>query len=241
MKIFHRIYAIYCYFVTAISLVGFFLFFENIYLPTTVSTPLGSPVRFNAVLLDFMLIALFGIQHSIMARDWFKKWLKDWLPPALERVTFLLLSSIVLAIIVRFWQPFGGVFWDVRGSLSGYLLLIIGGMGGIIVLLSARAIGSRSFIGWEQITMPNVNVEQPFITPSFYRFVRHPIYFGTLLLIWFVPLLSFSGLFFNLLMTLYIIIGATFEERNLRITFGETYRTYQRFVPMLIPFTKYRK
>ncbi|MGB0863059.1 MAG: methyltransferase family protein [Saprospiraceae bacterium] len=240
MKILHQIYAIYCYLIMVIALVAFFLFFENIYLPTTVSAPLGNPISINVFLLDFMLISLFGIQHSIMARDWFKNSLKDFLPPVLERVTFLLMSSITLAIIVRFWQPFGGIIWDVRNTFTEYLLFIIGGMGGIIVFLSAQAISSRSFIGWEQITTKNAQTEPSFVTPSFYRFVRHPIYFGLLLLFWSVPLLSFSGLFFNLLMTLYIIIGATFEERNLRLTFGEIYQTYQRFVPMLIPFTKFR-
>ena len=241
MNFLRKIYALYCYLISAVALVMFFLFFENLFLAKTVSFPNEGKMTFLAIAADIGLLFLFGIQHSIMARDWFKKWLSNIIPAPLERVTYILISSIALALIIWLWQPFGAVIWDVSWTITGYFLWGLGLIGGVIIILSVGAINGRYFAGWQQVTENTVHIEPKFVMPSMYQYVRHPIYLGTLLLFWSVPLLSYSGLLFNIGMTAYILIGATLEERNLKITFGDAYSSYQEFVPMLIPFTKFRR
>jgi protein-S-isoprenylcysteine O-methyltransferase Ste14 len=239
MKYLQYLYAAYCYLVAAVAMLAFLLFFENFYLSKTVSLP-SNIVTARAIFTDIGLLLLFGLQHSLMARDWFKKWLTHYLPASLERVTYILMSSVVLALIVWWWQPFGEMVWDVRNYGLGWLLLGLGVFGGIVVVISAGLINSRYFVGFQQIQTQTAQEEQKFVTPFFYQHVRHPIYFGTLLAIWCVPVMSASGILFCVGMTAYIIIGATYEERNLRLRFGDEYRAYQANVPMLIPFTKFR-
>lgn len=239
MKFLKILYAAYTYIITAVVLLAFFLFFQNIsYLGNTASLPNNISFSWQALFWNLGLLTLFGLQHSLMARDWFKEWIKFLVPSALERITYIMLTSLVIALIVWQWQPFGGVLWDFRGKILGYIMLGFSAIGLIITIISATLIGSKSFIGLEQLTAPSGQVDKEFVMPLFYQYVRHPIYFGLLLTFWTIPLMSWSGLVFTIGMTIYIAVGSFFEERNLVLTFGETYRAYQQQVPMLIPFLK---
>ena len=239
MKFLKIFYAIFTYAVTAITLGCFVLFFENIYLNKTVSTPIGEGFHWQIVIWNIGLITLFGVQHSIMARDWFKDWITSILPKSVERITYILLTSFVFAILITQWQSFGEYFWDFRGSWIGYGMYMISLLGLGISTISASLINSKSFIGLEQLQSPNGTAEKEFVMPLFYNYVRHPIYFGLLLAFWTVPVMSGSGLLFSVYMTLYIIVGSHLEERNLVKVFGEDYKYYQEQVPMLIPFLKF--
>jgi len=237
MKLLQYLYAGYCYLVAGVAILAFALFFENIYLEKTVSLP-ANIVTTQAIFINISLLLLFGFQHSLMARDWFKRWISYYLPASLERVTYILISSVALALMVWWWQPFGEMIWDVRNTILGWVLLGLGLFGGIIIMISVSLINSKYFLGWQQIKTQKGAEEMKFVTPLFYQFVRHPIYFGTLLAFWCVPVMSASGMLFSIGMSIYIIIGARYEERNLRLKFGDEYQAYQATVPMLIPFTK---
>lgn len=239
MKFLKFLYAAYTYIITAVVLLVFFLFFQNIsYLGHTASLPTDSPFSWQSLFWNIGLLTLFGVQHSVMARDWFKEWIKFLVPSALERITYIMLTSLVIALIVWQWQPFGGVLWDFRGEVLGYIMLAFSSIGLMITAISATLISSKSFIGLEQLTSISGQTDKEFVMPLFYQYVRHPIYFGLLLTFWTIPLMSWSGLVFTIGMTIYIAVGSFFEERNLVQTFGETYRVYQQQVPMLIPFLK---
>lgn len=231
-----RLYALYCYAVTAVSLGALALFLDNRWLPVTASCTCTAAMRFPQLLTNLGLLLLFGVQHSVMARPSFKDWLKRHLPAEMERPTYLLLSSLVLAVLVGRWQSFGPVIWDTSGHWMWYLLQVLRVVGVWLILRSVQVMGARDFIGW---TAMKGRVGLPhFRTPFPYNVVRHPIYFGTLLVLWGVPLLSASGLVFNLGMVVYLAIGVTFEERDLYATFGEAYRSYQRRVPALLPWPR---
>ncbi|MFK7949301.1 MAG: isoprenylcysteine carboxylmethyltransferase family protein [Saprospiraceae bacterium] len=191
------------------------------------------------VIWNFSLILLFGIQHSIMARDWFKKWWKNVIPATVERVTYLLFSSIVLGIIILFWQPINIVIWDLQGSSIAVFITGLSILGLVIIAISVLSLSAADFSGWQQVRASNDNYESIFQTPLLYKFVRHPIYFGFLISFWATPYLTLGHLFFAFLMSAYIYIGAVLEERNLVERFGIEYRIYQQEVAMLIPFFKF--
>lgn len=231
-----RLYALYCYAVTAVSLVALALFLDNRWLPITVSCRCEDTLLFPQLLQNLGLLLLFGVQHSVMARPAFKSWLGRHLPTEMERPTYLLLSSLVIAVLVGRWLPFGPVVWDTSGHWMWYVLQVLRGVGVWLILRSVQVMGARDFVGWTQVTGA-VSTPQ-FRTPFPYSVVRHPIYLGTLLVLWGTPLLSVSGLVFNLGMMVYLTIGIVFEERDLHATFGEVYRSYQRRVPALLPWPR---
>lgn len=239
MKFLKVFYAIFTYAVTALTLSCFVLFFENIYLYKTVSAPIGEGFHWQIAIWNIGLITLFSVQHSVMARDWFKDWITAVMPKSVERITYILLTSFVLAILISQWQPFGTYFWDFRGSWIGYGMYLVSFIGLGISTMSVMLINSKSFLGIDQLQSADGTAHKEFIMPLFYNYVRHPIYFGLLLAFWTVPAMSDSGLLFSIYMTLYIIVGSHLEERNLVKTFGEDYKYYQKQVPMLIPFLKF--
>lgn len=215
---------------------GFFvLFFENWWLPSTISLPLHGHITTRAVLVNIGFIILFGVAHSVMARKWFKQWWLSIIPVQAERSTYILLSSVFIALIIWQWQPFGSPLWDVRNKPIGFLLYGFSVAGLFITAISVFSISVSEFIGWRQSKGETHLDFQPFVTPLFYKYVRHPIYFGFLVAFWCTPLMTPSHLLFGMGMTGYIVIGATLEERSLIEEFGEAYLEYQYEVPMLLP------
>lgn len=202
-------------------------------------TPLG-----NALLINAALLTLFALQHSVMARPAFKRWWTKFIPEPVERSTYVLLASMCLILLFWFWQPLGGVIWDVKSATTRLLLQALSMTGFTIVLVSTFLINHFDLFGLRQVWL-YVNGRPyeplPFRTPVFYKYVRHPLYFGFLVAFWSTPTMTVAHLFFAVMTTGYILTAIQFEERDLVKHFGEQYAGYKRSAPMLIPFTKARK
>jgi protein-S-isoprenylcysteine O-methyltransferase Ste14 len=194
--------------------------------------------------MNLILLVGFGLQHSLMARKSFKRALVRLMPAELERSFYVMVSGFVLFTLSMLWSPMSPPLYDLSGTIWGYLLHAGAGLG-IVVLAWAGwlmdgldLIGLRSFL---RILNGKAPENGPLRTPGIYRLVRHPLYFGMLLMFWLTPTMTHDHLFFAEVMTAYLLVGIHFEERDLVVTFGDAYRNYQREVPMLIPFLKIRR
>lgn len=196
-----------------------------------------------AAAIDIGLIVLFGLQHSVMARPGFKRWFTRLVPAHLERSTYMLIASLVLAVLFVGWQPLPGIVWQVGDPLTANLLWALQGFGWLLLVAATFMINHFELFGlaqawrhWRHLPSPN----DPFRTAWLYRHMRHPIYTGWLLTFWATPLMSTSHLLFAAGMSLYILVGIAYEERDLIEAFGDRYRDYRRRVPALIPGFKLR-
>lgn len=229
--------AILCYFAFFFSflyLVGFVAGYPA--LPTHVDKGLAAaPVA--AAVIDVLLIALFGLQHSLMARPGFKvRW---FVPAPLERSVFCLATAIVLTLLFVFWHPLTATVWNVADPLGRAILWALFAAGFGIVFVSTWLINHFELFGLTQAwTHFRGHEPQPiaFRTPLFYRLVRHPIYLGFLLAFWATPHMSAGHLLLAVGFTIYILIGIRYEERDLIAHFGETYAQYRRRVGMVLPW-----
>nr|WP_299000365.1 isoprenylcysteine carboxylmethyltransferase family protein [uncultured Allomuricauda sp.] len=198
-----------------------------------------------AILYNLMLISLFGVQHSIMARKWFKELFAKYFPRPIERSTFVLFSGLLLFNLVYNWQPLGGTIWEIGpDSMGYYVLYALFFMGWAILFISSFLINHFDLFGLRQMFLELQNkpyTQLNFKIISFYKYVRHPLYFGMLLGMWATPLMSITHLTFAMAITVYVVIGTSYEEKDLVNEFGDTYRAYQAKKPMLVPFTKRAK
>lgn len=198
-----------------------------------------------AILNNLVLISLFGLQHSIMARKWFKDFFTTYFPKPIERSTFVLISGLVLFLLVNQWQPMGGVIWTVEaGSVLYYAIYVLFFAGWAILFISSFLINHFDLFGLRQTFLELQNkpyTQLQFKVISFYKYVRHPLYFGMLLGMWATPIMSVTHLLLAIAITVYVVIGTLFEEKDLVRDFGNTYKAYQAKKPMLIPFTKFKK
>lgn len=192
----------------------------------------------TALLIDGALLALFAVQHSVMARPAFKRiWTRVVAEPV-ERSTYVLFSSLAMLVMFWQWRPLGGILWDTRGTAAEPLLYGIYAAGLLIVLLSTFLINHFDLFGLRQVwlyLMGKPYTPLVFRTPAFYRFVRHPLYVGWLLSFWAAPVMTVAHFFFAVMTTSYILMAIQWEEADLVTVHGETYRRYQRDVPMLLP------
>jgi protein-S-isoprenylcysteine O-methyltransferase Ste14 len=200
----------------------------------------GTPSRplWQALAIDLGLLGLFAIQHSVMARPAFKRWWTRFVPEAVERSTYVLLSSLALVALFVFWEPMGGIVWDapagpVRGAVIGLYLF-----GWALLLYTTFLIDHFDLFGLKQVWRRSKGaqyVPPQFYTPSLYKIVRHPLYIGWLTIFWAAPTMTVAHLVFALATTAYILIAIQLEERDLVAAFGNRYLTYRRSTPMLIP------
>ena len=195
-----------------------------------------------AILNNVLLVSLFGVQHSVMARKWFKSLFARYFPRPIERSTFVLFSGVLLFNMVYNWQPLGGTLWQVdTGSGLYYTLYVLFFLGWAILFISSFLINHFDLFGLRQTFLELQN--KPY-TPlrfrirAFYKYVRHPLYFGMLLGMWATPHMTLTHLVFALGVTGYVVIGTLLEEKDLVSEFGDTYKAYQDAKPMLVPFTK---
>ena len=191
----------------------------------------------NALVINMLLLAVFAIQHSVMARPAFKAWWTRIIPQAAERSTYVLLSSLALIALFYFWQPMGGVIWQVENR-SGQLPLLAGfGFGWALVLYSTFLINHFDLFGLRQVWLQLLGkpyTALPFKTPAAYKLVRHPLYLGWFFAFWCTPQMTATHLLFAVLTSVYILIGIFLEERDL-IQAHPEYRAYRQQVPMLLP------
>ncbi|MEO6972820.1 MAG: methanethiol S-methyltransferase [Rhodoferax sp.] len=232
------LYGVAAYVACLAALLYFIAFSGNLFVPKSVDVG-ASAVWFEAVITDLLLLALFGVQHSVMARQGFKRWWTRVVPPPVERSTYVVATCVVLALMYWYWVPIPTpVIWQIERTPGVALLWTLFGLGWVLVLVSTFLLNHLELFGLQQVfgrlthrAMP----EAQFRTPLLYRYVRHPLYLGLLLGFWSVPLMTAGHLLFSLGLSLYILIGITFEERDLLRQFGERYRTYREHVGMLIP------
>ena len=233
------VYGLLCYaifFATFLYAIGFIGGFG---VPTTLDGARTVPLV-QALAIDLGLLALFAIQHSVMARRWFKERWTRVVPPALERSTYVLFSSLALIVMFLLWQPLGGVVWSVSHPVGRAILWALYAFGFGLVLVSTFLIHHFDLFGLRQVWLyfrgrPYTRLS--FGTPGPYRFVRHPLYVGWFFAFWMTPVMTSAHLLFAIATTAYILIAIRFEERDLVDEFGGTYAEYQRRVPMLVPFT----
>jgi protein-S-isoprenylcysteine O-methyltransferase Ste14 len=221
----------------AIAFVGNFL------VPKTIDSGPASGLA-EALLVNLALLAVFALQHSIMARKSFKRWWTQFVPPAVERSTYVLAATLALALLLWQWRPIAEpVLWRVENPAAVAAIWTVFCLGWGILLLATFLINHFELFGLRQVFSFLVGRDIPeaeFRTPLIYRYVRHPIYLGFLLGFWAAPVMTAGHLFFAAGATGYILVGIWFEERDLIAQFGEQYRRYRDQVGMLIPSRKTR-
>jgi methanethiol S-methyltransferase len=217
-------------FLYALGFVGGFLVPKGI--DSAPAIPLGAAALVNAALL-----ALFALQHSAMARPFFKNWLTRFIPTAAERSTYVLASSLALLLLFWLWQPMGGVIWHVDSPLARALLWVGFGCGWGLVLVTTFLINHFDLFGLRQVWLflrGRGYAQLRFVTPGPYRLVRHPLYVGWLAAFWFTPHMTGAHLFFAVMTTAYILVAIRLEERDLTDAHPE-YAAYRARTPMLVP------
>lgn len=224
------------FFATFLYAIGFI---GNLRVPKSMDSPRETTLAV-ALLVDLGLLALFALQHSVMARPAFKRWWTRIVPESAERSTYVLFTSLALIALFVFWQPLGGTVWQVQ-SAAGRALLYGGyAFGWALVLYATFLINHFDLFGLRQAWLQLIGRPyQPlrFVTPAPYRLVRHPLYVGWLFVFWSIPDMSVTHLLFAVMTTGYILIAIRFEEHDLVVAHPE-YAEYRRRVPMLVPFTK---
>ena len=215
-------------------------FAGNMIVTKTIDGAPQLPLR-EAILINASLILLFALQHSIMARPFFKRWWTRIIPEPMERSTFILFSSLCLILMMWQWQPIGGVVWSVENQVLKTVLLILYITGWAIVFISTFLIDHFDLFGLRQVWFYATGKKYeslPFRVPLFYRFVRHPLHLGFLIAFWSTPVMTIAHLLFAVLTTGYILTAIKFEEKDLITHFGERYLAYKKLVPKIIPFFK---
>jgi len=237
LRAFALVYGIVAYLVFLASFLYSVGFVGNLSLPATIDRGHPSP-PIQAIGIDLALLSLFAVQHSAMARLSFKRWWTRFIPVSMERSTYVLLSSLTLLLLFWQWRPIPNTVWSVTDPLAAGAIAAVYWIGWTVALSSTFLTSHLQFFGLSQVFTHffSETLPAPFLkTTLFYRYVRHPLYFGLLLAFWAAPSMTAGHLLFALATTGYILIGIQLEERDLVGTFGEDYRRYRRQVAMLIP------
>ena len=230
-------YGLVCYvlfFATFLYAIGFV---DGLLVPKNVDTGTPGPL-IPTLLINGALLTVFAVQHSVMARPGFKAWWTKIVPPPVERSTYVLLASLALILMFWQWRPLPATVWDVAGP-AATVLWALNALGWAVLLTSTFLISHFDLFGLNQVwsyAAGKAAPEKPFHTPLFYRYVRHPLYLGFMIGFWSIPHMSLGHLIFAVGATGYILVGIFFEERDLVAHFGDTYRSYQKRVSMLLPW-----
>jgi methanethiol S-methyltransferase len=229
------------FFVTFLYAIGFV---EDLVVPITIDGSAApapaAPLR-QALIVNLILMSIFAVQHSVMARPQFKRWWTKFVPTSVERTTYVLLASLALALLIWQWQPMPAIVWQIADRQLAAAVMGLSFLGWLIVLSSTFLINHFELFGLHQVAnnlsgraMPTLR----FRTPLFYRFVRHPIYLGFIIAFWAAPTMTQGHLLFAAVTTAYIFVGIWLEERDLVAVFGDDYRRYRQRVSMLVPWRR---
>ena len=231
------LYGTFCY----LFFLGIFLyavgFLGSFGVPNTID---GQPQvsLWQALAINMLLLGLFAVQHSVMARQGFKRWWTQYIPKPIERSTYVLCTNIALALLFYAWQPMGGEIWHVQGPIGQGMLYGLFALGWGLVFMATVMINHFDLFGMRQVWLylrKHAYTPLPFKTPVLYRHVRHPLYVGWLLVFWATPTMTSAHLVFALTTTIYILMAIQWEEKDLVAIHGQAYADYQQRVPMLIP------
>lgn len=209
----------------------------NLVVPHSIDSP-GNGSMGAALAINSGLFLAFGIQHSVMARPTFKTWFTKFIPEAIERSTYIMLSGVTLLAVMLLWQPIGISIWNVEHSVGRAALFVLYGVGWAVLVGSTFALNHFDLFGLRQVWFDFAGIERKhldFATPGPYRMVRHPIYVGWILLAWATPTMTLAHLAFALATTVYILVAIRYEERDLVAFHGQTYTDYRERTPMLVP------
>ena len=218
-------------FLYAIAFVGGFA------VPSRLDSPLRTSLP-EALAIDCVLLTIFAVQHSVMARKWFKERWTQIVPWAIERSTYVLCASLALLLLFWQWRPIGIQIWSFENAAARVVLWTLFAAGWATVLTVTFLINHFDLFGLRQVWLPLIGrpyARVPFRTPLPYRFVRHPLYFGFLLAFWMTPTMTLAHFVFAFATTAYIVLAIQFEERDLVSEHGAAYEEYRRTVPMLLP------
>ncbi len=223
-----------CFLASFLYLIGFV---GNLLVPRSIDIGPSAPLG-QAVVVDLLLVGLFGVQHSVMARPSFKRATSSLIHPSMERAVYVLASVVVLVIMFAFWQPIPLLVWSVAPGWPTVVLWALFATGWGVVFITTWLLNHFELFGLQQVWLALRGLEPPppqFREPLFYRHVRHPLYLGFLLAFWSAPTMTVGHALFAAAMTLYILIAIRYEERDLTAQLGGSYADYRKRVGMLIP------
>jgi len=232
------LYGIVAYVAFAIVIVYAIGFVCGLVVPKTIDSGPAGPLV-GSIVINLVLLTIFALQHSVMARPQFKTWWTTIVPKSVERSTYVLLASLVLALVFWQWRPIPGVVWEVKEPTIATSLLYLGLLGWVLVFLSTFMINHFELFGLHQVANNLAGKPMPpmkFKTPMLYNIVRHPIYLGFIIFVWATPVMTAGHLLFAAVVTAYIFVGIALEEHDLIAVFGDEYRRYRQRVAMIVPF-----
>lgn len=222
------------FFVVFLYMIGFV---GNMVVPKSVDSGVATPLG-QALLVNIALVGLFAVQHSVMARPAFKSWWTRFVPKPVERSTYVLVASLILALLFWQWRPMPTIIWDIQHPLVVSLLTGLFFLGWVTVLYSSSIIDHFDLFGLRQVYLHFRNrpyTHPPFAVRSLYRLVRHPLMLGFLVAVWATPTMTVGHLSLSVLLTGYILIGVALEERDLSRLLGTDYDIYRSQTPMFVP------
>jgi protein-S-isoprenylcysteine O-methyltransferase Ste14 len=237
------LYGIGCYFIFFATFLYAIAFLGDFGLVKSIDSGAETPIA-QALAIDAALLGLFAVQHSVMARPWFKRAWTRIIPPVAERSTYVLLTSMAMALLFWQWRPMGGVVWEVEDAAARLAIWGVYALGWLLLLVATFLINHFELFGLRQVYLHLRGRPDPgldFRTPGLYRYVRHPIYFSWLCIFWATPQMTTAHLVFAIATTGYILIAIPWEERDLIRTHGEAYRQYREQVPKILPLGSRKK
>ncbi len=225
------------FFVTILYAIGFV---SGLVVPKTIDTGTVVPLA-EALVVNLLLMSVFAIQHSVMARKPFKRWWTRFVPASVERSTYVLFASLALVLLFWQWRPIPALVWQIADPQITMAVTGLSLAGWVIVFTSTFLINHFELFGLHQVANNLAGRSMPvprFRTPLYYQFVRHPIYLGFIIAFWAAPTMTTGRMLFAAVTTAYIVVGILLEERDLVDLFGDEYRRYKDRVSMLVPWRK---
>ncbi len=234
------LYGVVCYAIFLFTFLYAVGFVGNFGVPRTIDSSPVIPLG-HAIVINVALLGIFSVQHSLMARPGFKLWWTQFVPQPIERSTYVLFSSLCLIALFYLWQPMGMTIWHLENPVLSTIVYLLFALGWLLVLVTTFLINHFDLFGLRQVYLylrGQAYTQLPFVTPSLYQYIRHPLYLGWLLAFWATPTMTLAHLLFAALTTAYILVAIQLEERDLQKIHGAAYADYRRQVSMLIPWKK---
>ena len=234
------LYGLVSYVAAFVSLLYAIGFVSGLIVPKTIDTGAAVPIA-EAFIIDLLLMSVFAVQHSVMARQGFKQWWTQFVPKSVERSTYVLFASLALVLLYWQWRPIPTVVWQIDNPQVATAVIGLSFVGWVLLFSSTFLINHFELFGLHQVANNLAGRPMPaprFRTPLYYKFVRHPIYLGLIIAFWAAPTMTAGHLLFAAVTTAYIFVGILLEEHDLVEVFGDEYRRYRQRVSMLVPWRK---